>query len=92
MRVITRYAAASSYFAYRLQTDLASRTITLASTGSGLEIEFQVLLPAGWRPRKAGVTWNGKTVEFSALQAGGSDYVQFHSAGAQTGTACVQCE
>lgn len=92
VRVITRYAAADSYFAYRLQMDTTNRTISLASSGSGQALEFQLLLPAGWRPRKAGVAWNGRPAEFVTMHADASAYVQFHSADTQTGTACVQCE
>ena len=92
VRVTTRYAVANTYVAYRMQTDTSSRTITLTVTGSGHDAEFQVLLPAGWRPRSGGVTWNGKTIEFSVVQADASSYVRFLSADTQTGTARIVCE
>ena len=92
VRVMTRYAVANSYFAYRLQTDVAGRTLTLATTGSGQAAEFHVLLPAGWRPRTGGVTWSGKPIEFSREPADASSYVRFTAADTQTGTAHIACE
>ncbi len=90
LRATVRYAVSSDYFSYRMRIDRPAATISLEYCGSGQSADFQVLLPAEWRPETVSV--NGQPVSFGVMQMDASTYVTFPGPIDAVGTATVECE
>ena len=73
--VSVAYPVTGACFCYSLQSDDATRRITLEFTGSGEQAVFHVLLPEGWQG--ASVQVDGTDCSFQAAIEDQSRYVDF---------------
>jgi len=90
VRVVTRYAASDACFAYRMECDQATHTLSLTYTGSGKTGRFSVLLPEGWKAKS--LTVDGQRVPFELVPVEASRYVNFDGSIAGLKKAVIACE
>jgi hypothetical protein len=88
VRVMTRYAAAKGYFAYRMEIAPDASAIRLTYCGSGSEADFQVLLPPGLRA--GAVSVNRRPSDLAETRIGESCYALFRAPIAGVNEAAIE--
>ena len=90
VRATVRYGPSRAYLSYRMRTDVASRSIELACTGSGEKAEVRILLPEAWTPTAA--LDGAKPLALRVETAGESRYACLSTALAGVRTITIRCD